>query len=128
MPLVIYGPGGRHTHTHTHTHTHAYIHTEVILRNQACAWFKKWDAMFFMSIPIYTSVHLYVATYVSIECIELITATNEATNVITTITTAITHTTTNTTTATASSSVSVDTPTTVQITSSQNSTGNYVCI
>ena len=36
MPLVIHGLGGGHTHTHTN----AYIHTEVILRNQACAWFK----------------------------------------------------------------------------------------
>ena len=62
----------------------------------------------------------YVSIYLSTECIELITATSEATNVITTITTAITHTATNTTTATTSSSVSVVTPTTVQITSSQN--------
>ena len=30
-----------HTHTHTPTHTHTYIRTEVILRNQVCAWFKK---------------------------------------------------------------------------------------
>ena len=31
---------GADTHTHTHTHTHTYIRTEVILRNQARAWFK----------------------------------------------------------------------------------------
>ena len=30
---------GADTHTSTHTHTHAYIRTEVILRNQAHAWF-----------------------------------------------------------------------------------------
>ena len=76
----------------------------------------------YICVPI-----MYQSTYVSTECIELITATSEATNVITTITTAITHTTTNTTTATTSSSVSVVTPTTVQITSSQNTTGTYVC-
>ena len=68
----------------------------------------------------------YVSIYLSTECRELITATSAATNVITTITTAITHTTTNTTTATTSSSVSVVTPSTVQITSSQNGTGMYV--
>ena len=69
--------------------------------------------------------------YLSTECIELITANSEVqftTNVITTITTAITHTTTNTTTASivTSSYVSVITPTAVQITSSQNSTGLYL--
>ena len=29
-----------HAHMHARTHTHTYIRTEVILRNQARAWFK----------------------------------------------------------------------------------------
>ena len=85
----------------------------------------------------YTVIHTMIRTfasfiityyYLSTECIELISANSEVqstTNVVTTITTAITHTATNTTTANivTSSSVSVATPTAVQITSSQNSTG-----
>ena len=78
---------------------------------------------------MYTRVPIIrISIYLSTECIELITATSKATDVVTTITTAITHTTTNTTTATTSSSVSLVTPTTIQITSAQNSTGMYVAM
>ena len=41
MPLVINSLGGGHTHTQTHTHI-LKICTGSILRNQACAWFKKY--------------------------------------------------------------------------------------
>ena len=51
-PLAIHNLGGGHTHTHTHTHTHAYIRTEVILRNQARAWFKKQELQFTLTISI----------------------------------------------------------------------------
>ena len=82
-------------------------------------------------------VHMYfsiILLYLSTECIELITDNGEiqsTTNVVTIITTAITHTTTNTTVTTASavtsSCISVAPPTTVQITSSQSSTGMHIC-
>ena len=39
--------------TQTHTYTHTYIRTEVILRNQARAWFNKDCGLF--AIAMFTS-------------------------------------------------------------------------
>ena len=49
---------GADTHTHTHTHTHTYIRTEVILRNQARAWFKNPLKYSFLSrtIPLWNQL------------------------------------------------------------------------
>ena len=36
----------------THTHTHTHIRTEVILRNQARAWFKKFSIDYKLELGI----------------------------------------------------------------------------
>ena len=52
----------------THTHTHTYIRTEVILRNQARAWFNNYvdnctDTHTHTCIYAHTSIHTHTHVY-----------------------------------------------------------------